>query len=66
MTEVIFLVQEDANGVWDAQAIGFDMITQADSTEELKKLLPKHCNVILNPMKYTGLGYQYKFHLLEN
>jgi predicted RNase H-like HicB family nuclease len=39
MTEVIFLVQEDANGVWDAQAIGFDMITQADSTEELKKAI---------------------------
>lgn len=36
MTEIVFLVEEDPDGGFVASALGFSIITQADSFDELK------------------------------
>lgn len=37
MNEIIFLIEEDLEGGYIAQAIGEDIITDGDSMEEIKK-----------------------------
>jgi hypothetical protein len=37
MKEIIFLIEEDPDGGFNAQALGQSIFTEADSTEELKK-----------------------------
>lgn len=37
--EIIFLVEEDAEGGYVAQALGHSIFTQADNLEELKKMI---------------------------
>ena len=37
MNEIIFLIEEDLEGGYIAQAIGEDIITDGDTMEELKK-----------------------------
>lgn len=40
MTEIIFQVEEDPiDGGWVARAMGASIVTQADSIEELKKMV---------------------------
>jgi predicted RNase H-like HicB family nuclease len=39
MTEVIFLVEEDADGGWVATAVGHAIFTQADSIDELHRMV---------------------------
>jgi predicted RNase H-like HicB family nuclease len=36
-TEIIFLVEEDAEGGYVAKALGYSIFTQAESIEELKE-----------------------------
>lgn len=38
-TEIIFSVQESAEGGYEARALGHDIFTQADSMEELRKMV---------------------------
>ena len=37
--EIIFLVEEDPEGGYTAQALGHSIFTQADSIEELKEMV---------------------------
>ncbi len=37
--EIIFLVEEDAEGGYTAQALGESIFTQGDSLEELKEMI---------------------------
>jgi predicted RNase H-like HicB family nuclease len=37
LTEIIFLVEEDAEGGYVAKALGYSIFTQAESIEELKE-----------------------------
>lgn len=39
MNELIFEVTEEADGSWNASALGFGIHTQADSVEELKLMV---------------------------
>ena len=39
MTEIIFLVEEDAEGGYTAQAIGEDIYTQGDNLAELREMV---------------------------
>ena len=39
MTEIIFLVEDDAEGGYVARAIGESIFTQADSIEELREFV---------------------------
>lgn len=39
MNEIIFLVEDDAEGGFRAQAIGDDIFTEADTYEELKAMV---------------------------
>jgi hypothetical protein len=38
-TEIIFSVQESAEGGYEARALGFSIFTQADTLPELKSML---------------------------
>ncbi len=38
-TEIIFSVQESAEGGYEARALGHDIFTQADSMEELREMV---------------------------
>ncbi len=38
-TEIIFNVEEDPEGGYIAEALGHDIVTQADSLQELKKMV---------------------------
>ena len=38
-SEVIFSIQESAEGGYEARALGFSIFTQADSLEELKTVV---------------------------
>lgn len=38
-TEVIFSVQESAEGGYEARALGFSIFTQADSLDELRNMV---------------------------
>ena len=38
-TEIIFSVQESAEGGYEARALGHDIFTQADSMEELRAMV---------------------------
>ena len=38
-SEIIFSVQESAEGGYEARALGFSIFTQADSLEELKTMV---------------------------
>ena len=38
-SEIIFAVEESAEGGYEAHALGHSIITQADSIEELKKMV---------------------------
>ena len=37
MKEIIFLVEEDSEGVYTARALGYSIFTEADKLEELKE-----------------------------
>jgi hypothetical protein len=39
MTEIIFLVEEDAEGGYTAQALGEDIYTQGDNLVELREMV---------------------------
>ena len=38
-TEIIFSVQESAEGGYEAQALGYDIVTQAETMEELRSMV---------------------------
>jgi hypothetical protein len=38
-TEIIFSVQESAEGGFEAQALGYDIFTQAETMEELRSMV---------------------------
>jgi hypothetical protein len=37
MTEIVFLIEEDPDGGFNAQALGHSIFTEADTADELKK-----------------------------
>ena len=39
MKEIIFIVEEDPEGGYTAQALGYSIFTEGESLEELKKML---------------------------
>ena len=44
--EIIFLVEEAPEGGYIARALGYDIFTEADSTQELRKMVQDavHCH----------------------
>ncbi len=51
MNEIIFLIEEALEGGYTAKAIGEGIFTEADTMEELKKILRKLSSVILMKAK---------------
>ena len=45
-TEIIFLVEEDIEGGFNARALGYPIFTQADSFDELREMITDaiHCH----------------------
>ncbi|MCK5833540.1 2-oxoisovalerate dehydrogenase [bacterium] len=58
-TEIVFLVEEDIEGGYNARALGLPIFTQTDSIEELHDMIADavHCHFNDNLQRIVRLHY---------
>ena len=64
MTELIFLVEEDAEGGFTARAIGPSIVTEADSLDELRKAVRE--SVICHFDRETDRPRMIRLHMVRD
>jgi predicted RNase H-like HicB family nuclease len=59
MTEIIFIVEESAEGGYEAKALGHSIFTEGETIEELRKNIKEsiHCHFETNAPKIVRLHY---------
>ena len=61
--EIIFLIEEDIDGGYNARAMGFPIFTQAETIDELKKMIDDavrcHFDKLPNKKVVTPLQFQH-------
>ncbi|HPB05294.1 MAG TPA: hypothetical protein PLQ09_00475 [Prolixibacteraceae bacterium] len=59
MNEIIFIVEESAEGGFEAKALGHSIFTEADTIEELKQNIREaiHCHFEVNAPTIVRLHY---------